>query len=272
MLRMTLAVLIAGTALCAEVPRRAHENLNADLWVQHSVEFRGITTGIYRCARVSLDRALKDKKWTAFAQTGKYRQLPPAVITDIDETILDNSPAQARFITAGQTYNRKEWNQWVDEAAARPLAGALEFFRYAASRGVTIFYVTNREKSQEEATRKNLLAAGFPVREDIDVLLMQNERPDWTGDKETRREFVAATHRILLLCGDDFGDFVPKPRTGMEERNAAAVKADANWGTRWFVLPNPQYGSWEYALTAGQVGLTDEKRIEFKYGLLKTKP
>ncbi len=267
--KLVLAAALLAAAASAQAPPRTNENLNTTLWVQHAVEYRAVALEVFRAARTALDQALKQKSWTAVPQSGKYRKLLTAIITDIDETILDNSPAQARLVASGQAYTLEGWNQWVEEAVAQPIPGALEMLRYAASRGVTVFYVSNRESTVEAATRKNLVTAGFPWRDDIDVLLTKGERPDWTSDKQSRRDFIAARYRVLLLLGDDLGDFVEGARSSLDKRQELFEMTKANWGVRWFMLPNPAYGSWEDALFNNDRTLNGEQRLERKYNLLR---
>jgi acid phosphatase len=114
---------------------------------------------------------------------------------------------------------------------------------------VTVFYVTNRNAHLEGPTRVNLERHEFPLREDLDTLLLRGERPEWgTSDKGSRRAEVAAGYRILLLIGDNMGDFVSAASGSVTERQVFADQHAEYFGTRWVALPNPQYGSWEGAV------------------------
>jgi acid phosphatase len=239
--------------------------LLALLWTQRAAEYHALCLQTFQAARGMLDAALADPRWTAVPeQAGRdVAALPPAVIVDVDETVLDNSPFNARCLLAGQPFAAAAWTRWVQEAQAAPLPGALEFLAAAAAKGVTVFYLTNRSREHEAATRSNLARAGMPLLDQagIDVVLCRNE-VDAEADKTGRRARVAATHRVLLVCGDDLNDFVsgvrptqaagrhpPASRRHEGERLAAArlartSEAAAWWGTRWFMLPNPVYGSW----------------------------
>ena len=252
-----------------------HENLNATLWTQTAVEHDAICLQAFRQARESLDRALKDKRWTAaLEQTGNYRKLPPAVVLDIDETVVDNSGMEARAALADSDFTTELWDQWVSESAAGALPGAVEFTQYARSRGVTVFFITNRDAKHEEATRKNLARLGFPLDPakggPADTLLTRGERPEWTSDKGTRRAEVASRYRILLLLGDDFGDFVSNVRVPVEQRRAIYQRERERWGRQWIVLPNPMYGSWEAAVLGPQ-RLKREDALSVKFKSLRTK-
>ena len=121
--------------------------------------------------------------------------------------VIDNGAYEAWLVKVGQDYSGKTWGAWVAAAEARAVPGAVEFTKYADSKGVKVFYVTNRTADQEEATRKNMEALGFPMGGNVDTFLMAKEKDDWTSKKGTRRAFVAKDYRVLLLFGDNYGDF-----------------------------------------------------------------
>lgn len=225
--------------------------VNAVLWVQNAAEYRAAALGTYAAARRMLDVALADPTWTASTeQTGLVAGLPPAVVLDLDETAIDNTAFQTRSMRQGKTFSSEEWDKWSAEGNAGPVPGAPEFLAYARSRGVTPFYITNRDIEEEPGVRKNLAKLGYPVMEEDNVLL-RGERPEWKSDKATRRAHVAQKYRILLLLGDDLNDFANAREKSVAERNAIIESSEAWWGTRWFMVPNPMYGSWERAVTGG---------------------
>ena len=251
----------SGATSVAENPP-PNDTLYATAWMQAAGEYAALSRQAYGAAAVRLEKALADKNWTAATeQAGRdVSALPPAIIVDVDETVLDNSPYQARLILNQEAYSEESWNEWVAAAEAEPLAGAVEFLQAASKRGVTVFYVTNRDVSGEAATRANLLAKGFPVDASRDVLLLKGEN-DWPSDKTSRREFVANDFRIILLCGDDLNDFVSGARTKDPAPRNALVEAYASWfGERWIVLPNPTYGSWEGSLFGRDYSLSPEAK------------
>ena len=258
--RLLLAAIILAASSCAArqappattvgVTAPAHENLNAVLWVQTALEYEASAIQAYKLAQVRLDQAIADRSWTAAVeQQTDPSALKPAVIVDVDETVLDNSYYQARMIRDTTSYNTSSWDPWVLEARATAIPGAVEFARFAAARGVTIFYVTNRTANLEAATRKNLAAVGFPLTDGVDTVLARGERPEWQASgKSSRRAHVARDYRILLLIGDDLGDFVVDAGGTPDERRARTQPQAAWWGERWIMLPNPTYGSWERAI------------------------
>jgi len=246
----------------ADGPGRT-ELLNGVLWVQTSVEHDAAYEQAYRLARAMLDRARKDKTWTAaIEQRPGYQHLPPAVILDIDETILDNSPEEAEKAESGSPPGL--WEEWVGQESATALPGALEFTRYAASNHVEVIYVTNRDAATKDAARRTLARLGFPLQRAGASIYCRGERPEWGTDKGSRRQAIALQYRILLLIGDDLGDFLSGVRVSTEERRRLAAPYASRWGERWIVLPNPMYGSWEDALYGNDGGLSraDQLRQE----------
>ena len=217
------------------------------VWMQTALEYEATALQAYRLAEAQLDAALKDPSWTAaIEQTGDVSTLPPAVILDIDETVLDNSYFQARMVRDRTVFSEELWNGWVQEARATPIPGAREFTHYAAKNGVAVFYISNRTAVGETATRANLAAHGFALSETVDTLLTRGERPEWQASaKGPRRLHVARDYRILLLIGDDLGDFVVNAAGTPEERQTRTAPNSEWWGRRWIMLPNPTYGSWE---------------------------
>ena len=235
-------------------PTGAHDNLNAVAWVQTSVEYRAITTQTFRAAADHLDVALKEKNWDALvpdergnAATG----LKPAVVMDVDETVLDNSPYQARLIRDGKEYDEISWDQWVAEKKAKPLPGVVDFAKAAAEKGVTILYISNRAVHLKEATLANLREAGLPVADDSVFLGLGTvlEGCEQNGsEKNCRRRLAGQKYRVLMQFGDQIGDFVQVEANTREGRQALFDEYDDWFGERWWMLPNPTYGSWEPAL------------------------
>jgi 5'-nucleotidase (lipoprotein e(P4) family) len=228
----------------------AHDLLDAVLWMQRSVEYKATTMGAFALARLRLDQALADPNWTALIakeQPGAYQSLPPAVILDIDETILDNSGYQAWNAVKDTTFDPKTWTAYVNSVTSLAIPGAVEFAQYAASKGVRVFYVSNRTGEEEPATRKNLEKFGFPLDGALDTVLTAREKPDWGSAKGTRRAFIAREYRVLLNLGDNFGDFVDEYRGTEAERLAVLEQHRSRWGREWIMLPNPAYGSFESA-------------------------
>ncbi|UYN95559.1 MAG: 5-nucleotide phosphatase [Enhydrobacter sp.] len=248
LLGVVATALSAGAAQGQEAtPQR--DSLLATLWTQRSVEFKGNALGIYTLARIQLDRALEDRKWTAAPaeQKGDFANLPPAVILDLDETVLDNSKYQVWMMKNDQTFSTRTWNQFCADQISTAVPGALEFIKYAESRGVKVFYITNRDAATEKDTRENMAKLGFPLGGNVDTFLMQREKPEWGSAKGTRRAVVARDYRVLLNIGDNFGDFDDRYRGSEAERLKAFDDDKERWGREWLVIANPTYGSFDLA-------------------------
>lgn len=269
MIRGILAASILALTACASPP--PDERLHSTLWVQSSAEYVISTRQVYEMATRELDAALADPQWTALDGGRTGEDLEPAIVVDVDETVLDNSGHTGRMILAREGFTVESWQQWVREAVAPPVPGAVDYLRAAAARGITVFYVTNRHHVLEDATRRNLMAAGLPVASGEDVVLTREERPDWGRDKTSRRNFIDQRYRVLQLVGDDLTDFVGLP-AGADEEQRQKLAADnvGRWGTYWFLIPNPMYGSWEQALTPEGVSLFS-RPMEEKFEHLDTR-
>lgn len=231
----------------------ADDNLNAVLWMQTSVEYRANALQTYRAATRELDLALKDRKWDALDASERSNpagKLPPAVIFDVDETVLDNSPYQARLVDAGTEFNEAGWDAWVREQKATALPGVLEFAKAASARGVTLFFISNRAVHLKDATIANLRGVGLPVKDDgflgLGTVVANCDQEG--SDKNCRRQLVGRSYRVLMQFGDQIGDFVQVAPNTRESRDGI-FNAHASWfGERWWMLSNPSYGSWEPAL------------------------
>lgn len=258
--RITVFLLPLMLAACSAAPTRtespdaasrsaAHDNLNATIWMQTAAEYEASVRGTYAAARASLDLALADPSWSALPPGERgdgFESLPAAIVVDADETMIDNSPFQARGIRDDADFAYANWLAWVNERRARALPGAVDFANYAASKNVPIFFVTNRDAPAEtESTVANLRALGFPIAADASNVLLRGDARAPAREKSARRAWVAQRHRVVLLLGDNLGDFIDGVATSIEQRQALMAPFADWWGRRWFMLPNPTYGSWE---------------------------
>lgn len=229
------------------------------LWVRDAAEFEAVSIQAYRAASDKLLPLLADKSWTAMPGQKDYEQLPPAIIFDVDETLVSNAGFQAAYEPPFTNRKLDDWNA-SNKAVAIP--GAPDFVRLARENGVELFFVTNRPCQnnadlsdpcpQEAVTLEDLIEAGIPA--DSDHLMMANEKPEWDREKFIRRDVIAQDHRIIMLIGDDLSDFIPCVRKKVhapctETATAASRRQQTElygsyWGAGWYVLPNPMHGSW----------------------------
>lgn len=206
---------------------------NAVLWQQYSGEYRALAFQAYNFARLSLKEALWEQS------NGK----PNCIIVDADETIIDNSRFQGHEIQNGASYVPAHWTEWTSKAMADTVPGALSFLKFAASKNVETFYITNRDEADRKATIENLKKLGFPYVDEAHVMTKST-----TSDKQERRNKVLEKYNVLLLCGDNLSDF---SNIFYREGKDTKEQVDANqhlFGTKFIVLPNPMYGDWEKLL------------------------
>jgi 5'-nucleotidase (lipoprotein e(P4) family) len=229
----------------------------ATLWQQAAGEARALEYQTYLLARMLLDRDLRNHRI-------RGRR---AIIVDVDETILDNSRYQGMLIKRGVNYP-EGWTDWCNRAEATPIPGAVDFLRYAHSRGVRVFYVTNRKIAEKDGTARNLKSVGFPEVNDETLLVRTDNQSD---SKEPRRQLVASRYHVVLLMGDnlnDFSDVFEKSKT-VAGRLDATEKNRSQFGTRFIVLPNPMYGDWENAIYDYNFSLSSDQKQQQRRALLK---
>jgi 5'-nucleotidase (lipoprotein e(P4) family) len=232
LLVLTGACATAGTGPPAQPAARAatHQLPNDIRWVRTSAEYRALTRQAYSVAGdrlPDLTRGLAPGTW--------------AVILDADETVLDNSEYQRRLYVVDSAFSQGSWTAWVNERAATPVAGAPEFTARVRALGGRVVIVTNRADAVCDATRENLRSAKI----ETDLVLCQ---PAGESDKNPRfRRVQAGTAAagvpaltVVEWVGDNILDF---PALSQDvQRDSTALGA---FGKKFFILPNPMYGSWE---------------------------
>lgn len=260
---------ISGCRSSQQAVDYSNNTLYSTLWLQTAAEYEALSRQAYNTAESLLPIAMKDSSWTAsLEQEDPYFDKPPAIILDLDETAIDNSFYEARVILDKSGFDSVSWNNWVREMEAASIKGAVELTSKAETMGIAVFYITNRDAEVQVYTEQNLRDLGFPV---ADGSVMSNGgRKEWTSTKTERRKWVAGRYRVLMLFGDDLNDFVPARDISIKERKLLVEQYPEYWGIRWFVLPNPNYGSWERALYTGQEQ-TEEELQQTRLNLLEDK-
>ncbi len=227
----------------------------ATLWMQKAGEYRALAYQAFNLARWQLDADFDKKNIKKLPKVDQKR--PRAVVVDIDETVLDNSPAQAFNIKNRLPFGLKDWYAWGEMRKAKAIPGAVDFLNYANSKNVRVFFVTNRDNVQKQATIDNLMNVGFANVSDENVILRTTE-----SSKEARRQAIAAKYRIILLMGDNLDDLSNVfERKSIADRFGEVDKVKGDWGKRWIVLPNAMYGTWESAIYEYK-SLTDAQKAE----------
>lgn len=214
----------------ASAPAATNPHLMGDRYQQASGEVRALQLQAYNVATRRLDQLL----------AAHHGSKPPAVVLDLDETVLDNSPYEAASVLDGFSFP-KHWDQWVEAARAPLIPGARAFLRHADARGVAIFYVSNRSEQYEAATIANLKRDGLPQVSRESVRLKG-------PSKKHRRDAISQHHDILLLVGDTLHDFDAEfAGTSLASQRATVMRMRHAFGNRFIVLPNASYGSWTKA-------------------------
>ena len=251
-LRHTLFLLITitnGYSYASEEDKSFQEqSMLSVLYVQTSTEFAANNIQTFNNASKALDMAIQDKTWTAaLEQKNNFSSKKPAIIVDVDETVLDNSSFQSRTILSGLSYPNG-WAKWVNESKASAVEGVYEFLHHVNDNDVKIFYVTNRLESFREPTIKNLKRLGLPFDDNKNTLLMRVDEN--VRDKTERRRNIADDYRIVLLVGDQLTDFISTKEAYVfhSDRKKLAKKYSDMWGSKWFMITNPTYGRWELSI------------------------
>lgn len=219
----------------------------ATLWHHTSAEMVASYLQAYRYGELMLDAKL---------DTVSLRK-PAAVVLDIDETVLDNSPYQVDLIKNQMQYGSATWKQWTDQASAEALPGALDFVNYAKSRGVQVFYISNRREDELSATISNLRVHGFPNAEERFVLLRTT-----TSDKTERRQQVESAYEVLVYVGDNLADYDEKySNRGDNYGRELVIINKEELLSNFVILPNPMYGEWERAIYDNRTVISPEEKL-----------
>ncbi|HYQ70303.1 MAG TPA: HAD family acid phosphatase [Gammaproteobacteria bacterium] len=258
---LAASLLLAVLAACTDpaVDSKAHEMLNATLWQHTSAEYEVAVLQAYRLAQENLDKALADVHWNAAPEpSGNDAGLAPAVLLDLDETVIDNTEYEVRIIRELGQYSPESFAQWCESAQAPAITGAPEFLEYAESRQVAVFYYSARKESLRGCTTRNLQRLGLPLADDTHLLL-----DDGTSKSEYRR-MIAAKYRLLLLVGDNLEDFVEGSKSTSAQRRELASHYARHWGREWIILPNPMYGHWESTTYNFDYRLSRDEQLQRK--------
>ena len=254
---ISLTLACGGLATARTFPKvktLPDQLMMATLWHQTSAEYRAIAYQTFNLAKMVLDMEL-------MKSTPKKK----AIVLDLDETLLDNSPYEAMVVKESTSYPHG-WFDWIDAAKAKAIPGASEFLHYADSKGVAIFYLSNRKISKKrkmsgmQNTLKNIRALGFPQAKESQMYLRNAE-----SSTESRRQAIAKNHTIIMLFGDNLNDHAKAFEHGtVAQRKAAVDNARSQFGTRYFVLPNAMYGEWEGAVYNYQWRKSVEEKAQMR--------
>ncbi len=248
-----LLFVFVGNTINAQVDTtRISEKELPVLFQQTAAEYRALCYQAFNIAQLRIDQIPRRK----------LRKEKLAIITDLDETILDNSYSEAQLIKEGKEFSPQAWKNWTNQSAATAVPGAVEFLQNAKKKGISIYYISNRDSTEISSTLINLQKLQLPDADTAHMLFLTK-----TSSKEERRLIVGASHTIIMLIGDNLNDFTKAFEKGtIAQRFAETDKEQVEWGRKFIVLPNATYGEWENAVYEYQRGLTPGqkagKRIE----------
>ncbi|UKB85090.1 5'-nucleotidase, lipoprotein e(P4) family [Chryseobacterium sp. MEBOG06] len=249
-----------STASVQEAPYQNlghHGKIYAAFYQQRAAEYEALCLQAYNIAKFRLDEALAQKS-----------EKPLAIVSDIDETFLDNSYYAVERSKMGKDYDQKTWEEWTAKGIAKPLTGSQEFYQYAASKGIQVFYVTNRIEQERAGTLKNLKKYNFPIQSDTNLILRSKE-----SSKENRRKDIAKNYNIVLLLGDNLADFADIFDKKSETERSAAVKNSAkDFGKKFIIIPNVGYGDWESSFYNYKYDYTNQQKDSMMYDAVKSTP
>jgi 5'-nucleotidase (lipoprotein e(P4) family) len=224
------------------------------LFQQTAAEYRALCYQAFNLAQLRLDqiprRSLRKEKL--------------AIITDLDETILDNSYSEAQLIREGEEYTPASWKDWMSKSAATAVPGAVQFLQSAAQKGITVFYISNRDISDVKTTLIDLQNLQLPNADTAHMIFKGKE-----SSKESRRLQVAGRYHVIMLLGDNLNDFMNVfEKKSIAERFAETDKVRQEWGRKFIVLPNAVYGEWESAIYNYQSMTPAQKEAARKKSLI----
>ena len=257
-LGMTALFSLAGCAGTAQPRDDARvltdQSVQSVNWFQTSGEYRALAWQAFNAARLSWDAAPK-------TPGGKY-----AVIVDLDETMLDNSSYSAWQIKQARAFDDRSWSRWVRAGQAQAVPGAVDFANYIAGHGGTIFYVSNRDAADVDATAQNMRRLGFPQVSSATLRL----KTDGSNKQQRFNQIASEGYRVVMFIGDNLNDYggAAYHKTA-DQRRRFAVDNRGAFGTRFIILPNPMYGDWEGALAPGYYKLTPQQQAQVQRETLR---
>ena len=259
--RLLICITIAGyLSACTNSEqvadqRLADQSTMAVNWMQQSGEYPAIALQTFRFATYAYQQAIEKGART------------PAVIVDLDETMIDNSAYQAWAAAQQVPFTDATWSQWTHAKQALAIPGAVEFARYVDSHGGTLFYVSNRAEQDRRVTVENLKALGFPGVSGQTLLLNTS-----SSNKQARFDKIRAQgFQVVVYVGDNLNDFGQATwHKDNTQRRAFVMQNREKFGTEFFLLPNPSYGDWESGLSQGYSDMSPTQKLHVREQALRT--
>lgn len=260
-LKLTLVAALAALTLTgcahkvngdAQLQQHAVLGLN---WFQQSGEYQALAYQAFNVAKVNFDQARVTK--------GKKK----AVVVDLDETMVDNSAYAGWQVKNNKGFDAQDWTRWVNARETQAIAGAVEFNNYVNSHGGKMFYVSNRKDSNEKiATIENMKQLGFTGVSDETLYLKKDK-----SNKSARfAEIEKQGYEIVLYIGDNLNDFGDATYHKLNtERRAFVGQNSKEFGKKFIILPNPNYGDWEGGLAKDYFKHDAEGRVKIRQDAIR---
>ncbi|MFJ3120721.1 5'-nucleotidase, lipoprotein e(P4) family [Pseudomonas protegens] len=224
-------------------------------WKQTAAEFEALYYQGFNIARLQLDRALQEHK---------AGDRPLAIISDVDDTVLSSNSYWGYMINSGKEFFDDEaWDKWVADNGPVATPGAVEFLKYAQSKGVEVFYVTSRDQGEKtyEYALANLRKNQLPYADEQHLTVYRD-----SSNKEPRQQEIAKDHNVVLMLGDNLNDFKRKYYVAdVKQRSSLMTEDKEQFGRKFILFPNPTDGHWLKAIFGdSEPPATPENRAKFK--------
>lgn len=232
-LLLVLPVLSVSAVAAGEQPCEPKAYEMALRYQQQSAEIMALQLQTYRFATEHFNNKIQ-----GITSPEKY-----AVVLDLDETVLDNTPLLVRDVEHCHDYTKWDtWSDWEKQGHPGLIPGAKAFLENVNHHNVHIYYVSDRTQENKKDTINTLKSLGLPQVSESSILLD-------TAPKEARRQTILQNQQIMMLFGDSLPDFAVQfknKETAGEQRKRVESSAQ-HFGDDWIVLPNAAYGSWSKA-------------------------
>lgn len=205
--------LIFSLPLCAEPNNLSLLKQEVKTYHDSGTYEREIAKQATKAEQYLINRALRNNHQT---------KQKLALVLDIDETSVSN---YASIIKDDFANNPKHVHQHILAANAPPIQPMLKLYRTALAHGIKVFFVTGRrDETERQATKKNLLNAGFAQWSGLYLRPSNDTLKSVIPFKsQTRAKIAAQGYTIIASIGDQYSDLL------------------GGHAERVFKLPNPYY-------------------------------
>lgn len=223
-------------------------NYNSLKWYRNSIEKKAIYHEVFNNAYDKISTKVINNK----LESGTW-----GIISDIDETVLDNTNYQLENLKTNKQFVLKMFYKSLAKEQSPATPGAANFTCKIQQLGGKVIFVTNRDGTFNNnvipSTINNLKKVGIC----FDNILFANGSKPTDMDKNNRFNAVVMGDyknvlsintmkdiNIIGYLGDNIQDFPNMSQSKLENVDVNDT-IFTQFGTTYFELPNPTYGSWE---------------------------